>query len=202
LAAPPKTPPENGVAGGGQIIYNFLYHNNSLQQTEARGDMRCPWCSLSCRKLYSLLKHMSLCHPRFLFTYTPMEGGSIIDVHVNKLYGAGQVSVGRDPVERSGMNLRQRWKGPLKCLPCTATLVERHEGLVEDMSEFLNDGSWKRGYNVKRQYYHSSTCLPMVPEEIDADSEAELESIGRWQKICSQKAYTHKHRAKDQCIIQ
>ena len=53
-----------------QIIYNFLYHNNSLQQTESRGDMRCPWCSLLCRHLYSLLKHMSLCHPRFLFTYT------------------------------------------------------------------------------------------------------------------------------------
>ena len=27
----------------------------------------------------------------------------------------------------------------------------------------------------------------MVPEEIDADSEAELESISRWQKTCSQK---------------
>ena len=38
-----------------------------------------------------------------------------------------------------------------------------------------------------RQYYHSQTCLPMVPEEIGADSEAELESIGKWQKICSQK---------------
>lgn len=54
----------------GRIIYNFLYHNNSLQQTESRGDMRCPWCSLLCGNLYSLLKHMSLCHPRFLFTYT------------------------------------------------------------------------------------------------------------------------------------
>lgn len=54
----------------GRIIYNFLYHNNSLQQTESRGDMCCPWCSLLCGNLYSLLKHMSLCHPRFLFTYT------------------------------------------------------------------------------------------------------------------------------------
>ena len=38
-----------------------------------------------------------------------------------------------------------------------------------------------------RQFYHSGTCLPMVPEEIDADSEAELDSISKWQKICSQK---------------
>lgn len=55
---------------GDKVVYNFLYHNNSLQQTESRGDMRCPWCSLVCKHLYSLLKHVSLCHPRFLFTYT------------------------------------------------------------------------------------------------------------------------------------
>ena len=63
-------PGSSSIPPGGRIIYNFLYHNNTLQQTESRGDMRCPWCSLACRKLYSLLKHMSLCHPRFLFTYT------------------------------------------------------------------------------------------------------------------------------------
>ena len=58
------------TAKGDRIIYNFLYQNNALQQTESRSDMRCPWCSLLCGQLYSLLKHMSLCHPRFLFTYT------------------------------------------------------------------------------------------------------------------------------------
>ena len=58
----------------------------------------------------------------------PTEGGSIIDVHVNKLYEAGQTSMDRDPVERSGMSLKQRWKGPLKCLPCTAVIVERWAG--------------------------------------------------------------------------
>ena len=54
-----------------------------------------------------------------------MEGGSIIDVHVNKLYEAGQALLDRDPLERSGMSLKQRWKGPLKCLPCTAIIVEK-----------------------------------------------------------------------------
>ena len=76
LPAPPGTAhmvedgDGGGGRGGGRIIYNFLYNNNSLQQTESRGDMQCPWCSLACQHLYSLLKHMSLCHPRFLYTYT------------------------------------------------------------------------------------------------------------------------------------
>ena len=52
-----------------RIVYQFLYNNNSRQQTEAREDLHCPWCSLNCLQLYSLLKHLKLSHPRFLFTY-------------------------------------------------------------------------------------------------------------------------------------
>jgi hypothetical protein len=80
-ALPPQTPSSTANTrdeerrGGGRgrdqiMTYNFLYNNNTQQQTESGGNMQCPWCSLICCNLYSLLKHMSLCHPRFLFTYT------------------------------------------------------------------------------------------------------------------------------------
>jgi hypothetical protein len=52
-----------------QIVYQFLYNNNSRQQTEACEDLHCPWCSLDCVSLYALLKHLKLCHSRFTFTY-------------------------------------------------------------------------------------------------------------------------------------
>ena len=51
------------------VLYQFVYNNNSRQQTEARRDFHCPWCSLNCIALYSLLKHLKLCHARFNFTY-------------------------------------------------------------------------------------------------------------------------------------
>ena len=60
---------EGDKAGPTKVIYQFLYNNNSRQQTEAREDLRCPWCSLNCLSLYSLLKHLKLCHPRFHFAY-------------------------------------------------------------------------------------------------------------------------------------
>ena len=47
----------------------FLYNNNTRQQTEARDDLHCPWCTLNCRRLYSLLKHLKLSHSRFIFNY-------------------------------------------------------------------------------------------------------------------------------------
>ena len=61
LLLPKEKPP--------RIVYQFLYNNNSRQQTEAREDLHCPWCSLNCMDLYALLKHLKLSHPRFLFTY-------------------------------------------------------------------------------------------------------------------------------------
>lgn len=54
-----------------QIIYQFLYSNNSRQQTEPHKDFYCPWCpKLDCLNLYALLKHLKLCHARFTFAYT------------------------------------------------------------------------------------------------------------------------------------
>ena len=62
---PEKRPP--------RIVYQFLYNNNTRQQTEAREDLHCPWCTLNCMELYALLKHLKLSHPRFLFTYVVSE---------------------------------------------------------------------------------------------------------------------------------
>jgi len=72
-----EKPSSNGKAGRGKaggkggekvtrIVYQFLYNNNSRQQTEAREDLHCPWCSLNCLELLALLKHLKLTHPRFL----------------------------------------------------------------------------------------------------------------------------------------
>ena len=52
-----------------RVFYQFIYNNNTRQQTEAREDFFCPWCSIDCHKLYTLLKHLKLCHGRFVFTY-------------------------------------------------------------------------------------------------------------------------------------
>ena len=52
------------------VVYNFHYHGNSHLQTEAKHSMRCPWCSVDCGYLYSLLCHLTLCHPRLTSVYT------------------------------------------------------------------------------------------------------------------------------------
>jgi len=52
-----------------RIFYQFLFNNNARQQTEARDDLACPWCFLTCPHLFALLSHLRCCHARFNFTY-------------------------------------------------------------------------------------------------------------------------------------
>ena len=46
-----RTKASNGSSKSGEkptrIVYQFLYNNNSRQQTEAREDLHCPWCCIS-----------------------------------------------------------------------------------------------------------------------------------------------------------
>lgn len=60
---------DNSASNKLKIVYQFLYNNNSRQQTEASEDLHCPWCTLDCFTLYALLKHLKLCHARFTFSY-------------------------------------------------------------------------------------------------------------------------------------
>lgn len=65
-----------------RIFYQFQYNNNTRQQTEARDDLHCPWCTLNCRKLYSLLKHLKLSHSRFIFNYVVSRADRPIDQEI------------------------------------------------------------------------------------------------------------------------
>ena len=70
LQQSPKEQPQQQTSNSLRVFYQFIYNNNTRQQTEARDDFFCPWCSLDCVKLYNLLKHLKTCHSRFIFMYT------------------------------------------------------------------------------------------------------------------------------------
>ncbi|CAG7628836.1 unnamed protein product [Allacma fusca] len=168
------------------IVYQFLYNNNTRQQTEARDDLRCPWCSLNCWNLYCLLKHLKLCHPRFHFTYVPLSGGltpkgARIDVSINKSFdgsysGSAYDLVAQPPGEAFARN------GPTKRTNIFSILVCHPKRNKPNIQEFLENEEEKEteqrrtyvtGHN--RLYHHTSTCLPIHPKEIDIDSEGEYD---------------------------
>ncbi|KFW96118.1 Polycomb protein Suz12, partial [Phalacrocorax carbo] len=160
-----------------RIFYQFLYNNNTRQQTEARDDLHCPWCTLNCRKLYSLLKHLKLCHSRFIFNYVYHPKGARIDVSINECYDGSYAGNPQDIHRQPGFAFSRN--GPVKRTPITHILVCRPKRTKASMSEFLEseDGeveqqrTYSSGHN--RLYFHSDTCLPLRPQEMEVDSEDE-----------------------------
>ncbi|XP_063697232.1 polycomb protein suz12-A isoform X2 [Culicoides brevitarsis] len=167
-----------------RIFYHFVYNNNSRQQTEdIRSDYRCPWCCLNCINLYALLKHLKLCHPRFAFTYVPIPDGTRIDVAVDDTYDASYTGSPHDLLTSGGFS---RNAGPIRRSSVTNILVCRPRRPKPSLSEFLemdeNEFESQRPYisGHNRLYHHTMTCLPVLPKELDIDSEGE--SDPNWLK--------------------
>lgn len=161
-----------------QIVYQFVYNNNSRQQTEACEDLHCPWCSITSDQLYTLLKHLKLCHSRFTFTYVPISVGARIDVAINEMYDGSYTGSPHDLISQPTVCAFSR-NGPVRRASVTHILVCHPKRPKPSLSEFLElddceyDGQrpFITGHN--RLYHHTTTCLPIYPKEMDIDSEGE-----------------------------
>ncbi|XP_052455309.1 polycomb protein suz12-B [Carassius gibelio] len=173
-----------------RIFYQFLYNNNTRQQTEARDDLHCPWCTLNCRKLYSLLKHLKLSHSRFIFNYVPHPKGARIDVSINECYDGSYVGNPQDIHSQPGFAFSRN--GPVKRTAVTHILVCRPKRTKPSLSEFLEseDGepeqqrTYVSGHN--RLYFHSDSCMPLRPQEMEVDSEDEKDPEWLREKTTTQ----------------
>lgn len=91
-------PPVNGVNGHNNeiekrvdpvaksYVFQFVVSKSLKQRTQERTDFICPWCSLDCLQLYSLLKHLKLSHARCLYQYTEENQKGHIDIFINDMY--------------------------------------------------------------------------------------------------------------------
>uniref|UniRef100_A0A673YNC6 SUZ12 polycomb repressive complex 2 subunit b n=1 Tax=Salmo trutta TaxID=8032 RepID=A0A673YNC6_SALTR len=171
-------------------LKSFLYNNNTRQQTEARDDLHCPWCTLNCRKLYSLLKHLKQSHSRFIFNYVPHPKGARIDVSINECYDGSYVGNPQDIHSQPGFAFSRN--GPVKRTAVTHVLVCRPKRTKPSLSEFLEseDGELEQqrtyvsGHN--RLYFHSDSCMPLRPQEMDVDSEDERDPEWLREKTATQ----------------
>lgn len=161
-----------------RIVYQFLYNNYSRQQTESIYDFICPWCSVNCHSLYPLVKHLKLCHARFVFNYLPIDGGARIEVGINDVYDGSYTGSPHDLLAPMCMS---RTAGPKRRSSVTNILVCHPRRSKMSMSEFLeieeNEFESQRPYisGHNRLYYHTMTCLPILPKELDIDSEGETD---------------------------
>lgn len=171
-----------------RVVYQFVYQQQTRQQTEARTDLRCPWCLLQCRLLAALLKHLKLCHGRFTFAYVPHPKGARIDVSINECFDGSYAGNPQHLHTQTGYAFGRT--GPARRTPVTYVMVCRPKRAPLSLSEFMEQDEpdieqprpYISGHN--RLYYHTETCLPIRPQEIDQDSESEDDP--EWLRIKTQ----------------
>lgn len=141
-----------------QYVYEFVM-DKTKQRFNERRDCVCPWCNVNCQGLYTLMKHLQLCHPRFNFTLKEEPPVQVIVVRVNDLfdgaYSAPDISLGP-------MN------GPSRREVETKMIIYHPPRPSFDVKEFLEEDPIG-----PRMYYHSRTRHPMMPGEEENDSEDE-----------------------------
>ncbi|XP_033630448.1 polycomb protein suz12-A-like isoform X1 [Asterias rubens] len=169
------------------VFYQFLYNNNTRQQTEARDNMLCPWCSVNCLELYSLLKHLTTCHSRFNFTYVPCPNGARIDVTINEHYDGSYAGNPQNLTSHTGYAFHRN--GPCRRSPVTQILVIKHTkrplGTLTEFQEgenkdYLSVRPQISGHN--RMYYHTHSLQPIRPQEMEVDSEDEIDPLWLQQR--------------------
>lgn len=186
-----KTKVSNGLCNAGEhdagipgkVCYQFMYNNNTQQQTESRDDFYCPWCQLNCMTLYGLMKHLKLCHPRFLFRYSQQPCGTNIIVSVNECYDGSYAGNPQNIFVQPGLAFSHR--GPVQRTPVTDVLVYKPHGrsvrqncnlanlLDKEDVEAMEAGQFSGGH--RRLYFHSGTVQPIRSCEFDNDSDGESE---------------------------
>ncbi|RWS10099.1 Polycomb protein suz12-B-like protein [Dinothrombium tinctorium] len=171
-----------------RVTYQFMHHNNTLQQTTASYEMRCPWCSINCVQINCLMKHLKLCHNRLNFSLVTDAKGHRIDVTINESFD-GSYSGNPQDLSHSTTGFAFSRHGPVRRTPVTLVLVSKARKVIQSLSEFFDaddvDAAMRpfvSGHD--RLYYHTATCMPISPQEIDEDSEAENDP--EWMRIKTQ----------------
>ena len=171
------------------IFYRFSYNSYDAQTTISRSNFCCPWCSLNCLSLKPLKMHLIHCHSRFNFKMMTDINGSRcearIDVTPNETFD-GSYAGNPHHLVQPELGLFFARNGPTRRSSVTVVLVskkgqefrsEEYDSETEEGEAFITQGH-------DRLYYHTKTCLPIRPQDMDYDSESENDPL--WMRTKTQ----------------
>lgn len=148
-------------------------------------DLICPWCDTKYMCFESLMYHLTFTHTRFKFSLSEEDGQPVIEMSLNPAFDGSYCGF-----KYPGHDLHRDFKFSYWCpsprVPLTQVIYFRPKkrrsnfnSIVEatsDNGDFaIEEGEADIDVCSGRLYYHTTTCLPVKPNEIDIDSEADMD---------------------------
>lgn len=154
-------------------------------------NFECPWCDMVCLSLKPFACHLKYMHPRFNFRIRYEKKGLRTDVQV-------EVSVNESFDGSYSGNPQELYlaysagvasEGPMRRTPVTVVLFHRRKDMINDPTIDPDDDEMEplrptiHGHD--RLYYHTNTCIPIRPQDMDIDSEDENDP--QWMRYKTQQ---------------
>lgn len=180
----------HSVLNKNYCIYNWICKDpaRTSQKTKSYGFI-CAWCESNLYHLDSLMIHLKCCHSRFNFNLVQEDGNNVIEMTLNASFDGSYCGF-----KYPGHDLRRDFKFtpslPERRTPTTQIIYfkaktkpsyiypqQAKSALRSSSIDMLNydDGDVDIDVCLGRLYYHTSTCLPVKPNEVDIDSEADMD---------------------------
>lgn len=170
---------------GGKLCVLFRWHlfdgEHEPQKTQTLSFL-CPWCGDDYRNLDNLMMHLKSWHLRFKVDLRYEDGIPLIDLRINTTYDGSYLGF-----KYPGHDLKHDFKfrsGPPKRRESqTQVIYFRSKGKLRNdrqnspghIGSANDDDEVDVDVCSGRLYYHTSTCLPVKPNEVDIDSEADVD---------------------------
>lgn len=183
---------QNPNAPNSLCYFNWICEDAQTSQKTRSLGFICPWCVKDYHYLDTLMTHLKCCHLRFNFNLVKEDGQSVIEMTLNRDFDGSYCGFkypGHDCRTDFRFRLRDP-KNPKRRTPETHMIyfkprnknvraIEntsiRQRSVAEGDTFTCDDGEADVDVCSGRLYYHTSTCLPIKPNEVDIDSEADID---------------------------
>lgn len=160
------------ISSSNICYFNWICIDNARTSLNTRSyGFVCPWCERDYNFLDSLMAHLRCCHSRFDFNLVEEDGQPVIEMTLNMSYDGSYCGF-----KYPGHNLRCDFRFtsdyPQKRPVSEAQILFFRARTKKNVQSIdVPDLDVSSG----RLFYHTSTCLPIKPNEVDLDSEADMD---------------------------
>ncbi|KAJ1289191.1 hypothetical protein BS78_02G145600 [Paspalum vaginatum] len=193
----------------GNVLFNYKYYNNMMQETEVTEDFSCPFCYVRCGSFKGLGCHLNSSHDLFHYEFWISEEYQIVNVSLKAdAWRTELFAEGVDPRHQT-FSYRSRFKKRRRSKTSTEKIRHVHSHIMESGSpEDAQAGSeddcvqGENGTSVANasidpaQSLHGSNLSPPTVLQFGKTRKLSERADPRNRQLLQKRQFFHSHRAQ------
>jgi len=199
----------------GNVLFNYKYYNNTMQETEVTEDFSCPFCYVRCGSFKGLGCHLNSSHDLFHYEFWISESYQVVNVSLKAdAWRTELIAEGVDPRHQT-FSYRSRFKKRRRSKTTTEKIRHVHSHIMESGSpEDAQAGSedncvqGENGTSVANasidpaQSLHGSNLSPPTVLQFGKTRKLSERADPRNRQLLQKRQFFHSHRAQPMALEQ